>query len=342
MAEQFDPRITPWHIDESEFYEIEDAHQQREFLLRYAVLAPSGHNTQPWSFRITDVGIEVYPDYSRRLPVCDPTDRELMMSIGAAVTNLRVAAAHFGFESTVLYEASDDPNLPIALVTLRETCDTDDELRHLFGAVTKRHTVRVDFDRREIEPEILDRLCEFVESSEELRFVMPHERDRTAELVEEADRRQMKDDEWREELSHWVRPNESSECDGLTGDAFGIPGPLSAFAPWLVRSIDLGESRGRHDRELVQHAAGLIVLVSDNDRVALLRAGESLELLLLTLTSLGIQYAFLNQPLEVPELRRELWKLIRTPKPPQLLLRIGYARPPQRAMPRRPVNNVTV
>jgi hypothetical protein len=46
---------------------------------------------------------------------------------------------------------------------------------------------------------------------------------------------------------------------------------------------------------------------------------------------------------EVPDLRRELWKLIRTAKPPQLLLRIGYARPSQqKPMPRRPTDVVTV
>jgi len=339
MAEQFDPRLTPWHIDESEFYEIEDATAQKEFLLRYAVLAPSGHNSQPWTFRIVADGIEIHPDYTRRLPVSDPTDRELLLSIGAAITNLRVAAAHFGFDSTVLYESTETPDLPVALVTLRETSDPDEKLRHLFGAITKRHTLRNDFESREIEPETLDRLCGIVESSESLRFVLPQERARASELVEEADKRLMADDRWREELSEWVRPNETSAGDGMTGDAFGIPGPLSAFAPWLIRSFDLGETRGHRDREMVEHAAGLIVVIGDDDRTSLLRAGEALEYLLLSLTSLGVQYAFINQAIEVPDIRRELWKLIRTPKAPQLMLRIGYTSARQRPMPRRPVEH---
>lgn len=342
MAEQFDPRLTPWHIDESEFFEIENAVAQKEFLLRYAVLAPSGHNTQPWSFRIVEDGVEVYPDYSRRLPVCDPIDRELLISVGASITNLRVAAAHFGFDSTVLYDSSEDASAPVALVTLRETCDPDEQLRRLFPSITNRHTLRTDFDQREIEPETLDRLCELVESSEILRFVLPQERTRTSELVEEADRRLMADDQWRAELSNWVRPNETSAGDGMTGDAFGIPGPLSAFAPWLIRSFDLGEARGKQDRTMIEHAAGLIVVTGDDDRGSLVRAGEALELLLLSLTSFGVQYAFANQAVEVPEIRRELWNIVRTPKPPQLMLRIGYARGKTRPMPRRPLDAVTV
>ena len=101
----FDPRVTPWQIDESEFASLIGVEDQIRFLLRYAVLAPSAHNTQPWLFKVVPDGVEVYPDVTRRLAVIDPDDRTLLMSIGAAITNLRVAAAHFVFESSVLYEA---------------------------------------------------------------------------------------------------------------------------------------------------------------------------------------------------------------------------------------------
>jgi hypothetical protein len=331
-----DPRREPWLIDEADFYEIEEARAQKEFLLRYAVLAPSGHNTQPWTFHIADEGVEVRPDYSRRLPVADPADRELMISIGAAITNLRVAAAHFGFESTTLYDGDG------ALITLRETCKPDEQLCALFPAITQRHTNRADFDRRPIDPETLDRICSAVDESELTRFIAPTERARTAELVDEADHRLLADPDWRNELAEWVRPNESDCVDGMCGDAFGIPGPLSAFAPWLVRNFDLGEARGKHDRMLAENAAGLIVVTSDDDRTALIQAGETLERLLLVRTSLNVQYAFLNQPVQLPDLRRELWHIIRTPKPPQLLLRIGYAPKVKLAMPRRPINATTL
>lgn len=341
MSSEFDPRISPWHIDESEFYEIDSPRGQKEFLLRYAVLAPSGHNTQPWYFRLADEGIEVFADYSRRLPIADPGDRELLISVGAAITNLRVAAAHFGFESTVLYAPRFEEFLPLALVTLRETCDPDPQLRRLFSAITRRHTSHAEFERREIDTETLERVCDAVEASDNMRFVLPHDRVAVAEIVEEAGRLLMADQRWRKELASWIRPNASGATDGICGDAFGIPGPLAAFAPYLIATFDPGAARAHHDRELTENAAGLIVVTGDDDRVSLVRAGETLERLLLTLTTLGVQYAFLNQAVEVPQLRRELWRLIRSPKAPQLLLRIGYAKPVTPAMPRRPVNTVT-
>ncbi|MCC7575516.1 MAG: nitroreductase family protein, partial [Methanomethylovorans sp.] len=38
-------------------------------LIHYATMAPSGHNTQPWKFRIQQQMICICPDLSRRLPV---------------------------------------------------------------------------------------------------------------------------------------------------------------------------------------------------------------------------------------------------------------------------------
>ncbi len=332
-----DPRVAPWQIEESEFYELDDARAQLEFLLRYAVLAPSGHNTQPWTFHITKQGVEVFADPARRLPVADPNNRELMISVGAAITNFRVAAAHFGFDTRVCHHDGDGP---VATIALTETCNADPSLRGLFSAIPRRHTNRSSFDQRPLDPDTLDRLIPFVENCELTRFVVPHERARIAELVEEADRRLLADEAFRNELADWVRANETSDADGIPADAFGIPGPLAAFAPWLVRTFDLGQERGRSDRQMTEEAAGLIVISSDEDRSSWIRAGEALERLLLALTALGVQYAFLNQPVQVPELRRELWNLIRTPKAPQLLLRIGYAPPVRRAMPRRPVTAV--
>ena len=50
--------------------------QLRE-LVRFATLAASGHNTQPWLFAIEENAIKIHPDYRRRLPIVDPRDREL-------------------------------------------------------------------------------------------------------------------------------------------------------------------------------------------------------------------------------------------------------------------------
>ena len=67
-------------------------------IMLLATRAPSGHNTQPWRVRVLGqerwiIGI----DESRRLPGVDPMARETILSLGAFLENLMVAAKHYGY-----------------------------------------------------------------------------------------------------------------------------------------------------------------------------------------------------------------------------------------------------
>lgn len=65
-------------------------------VVRYAALAASSHNTQPWRFLIADRTIEIRPDFRRRMPAVDPDDHHLFVSLGCAAANLALAAAAIG------------------------------------------------------------------------------------------------------------------------------------------------------------------------------------------------------------------------------------------------------
>ena len=54
------------------------------FMIESACKAPSGHNTQPWLFKIGASEIDIYPDFSKELPIVDPSHRELFVSLGCA------------------------------------------------------------------------------------------------------------------------------------------------------------------------------------------------------------------------------------------------------------------
>ena len=45
------------------------------FMVEQAVKAPSGHNTQPWLFKINQDNIEIRPNFEKKLPVVDPDNR---------------------------------------------------------------------------------------------------------------------------------------------------------------------------------------------------------------------------------------------------------------------------
>ena len=75
--------------------------------VRYATLAPSGHNTQPWRFSIGENRIDIRPDLSRRTPVVDPDDHHLFVSLGCAAENLILAAGARGRPGELYFEAAN-------------------------------------------------------------------------------------------------------------------------------------------------------------------------------------------------------------------------------------------
>jgi hypothetical protein len=87
--------LAAWNIDPSRFPVTGPAIDKARFAVGYAILAPSSHNTQPWRFIVNGDELLVCADRNRSLPHIDPFDRELIISCGAALFNMRVALAHF-------------------------------------------------------------------------------------------------------------------------------------------------------------------------------------------------------------------------------------------------------
>ena len=108
--------------------------------LAAAVAAPSIHNTQPWLFRPRGTGVDVVVDRRRHLDVADPDGREMHISVGAALFNLRVAMLARGREPLVgLLPDPDRPDLA-ATVEVGPATAPDAWTRALAEAVDRRHT----------------------------------------------------------------------------------------------------------------------------------------------------------------------------------------------------------
>ena len=90
-------------------------------ILHYASLAPSGHNSQPWYVRlIDDRKMIIGADPERRLPAVDPNSREMMLSLGAFVENLSLAAGDMGYEAQIELRDGSPREQEVLEVTLRK------------------------------------------------------------------------------------------------------------------------------------------------------------------------------------------------------------------------------
>src|SRR3712207_8375749 len=110
---------------------------------------------------------------------------------------------------------------------------------------------------------------------------------------------------------------------------------LSLAGPFAIRTFDTGRGQAAKDRQLAEGSPVLAILGTGGDAPPKwLAAGQALARVLLGARTEGVWASFLNQPIEVPELRPRLRDAIGQSGFPQLLLRMGYG-PEVRPTPRR-------
>lgn len=313
-----------------------------EFLLRYVVRAPSGHNTQPWRFQIADGRLHLYAERGRALPVVDPEDRELVMSCGAALAHVTVALRHFGYAGDVSRFPDPANRDLLATVSLGQAHTPRSDDHQLFEAIDNRRTHRAAFETRSVPRQLLAQLGRDTRRAGATlhAFTEDDHKAAIAALVGEGDRAQFSDAGFRHELAAWIRPNRTRRPDGMPGYAFGISDLPSMLGPTLVATFNTGAGQARKDEQLALTAPALLVLTTAHDTPSeWLTAGQAVAVLLLRAAASGLSASFLNQPIEVPSLRVRLRDLVATDRCPQLLLRIGYGTI-TRPTPRRTVADV--
>lgn len=309
----------------------------------HAILAPSSHNSQPWRFHIEGSAVELWADRTRALPHVDPNDRELTISCGAALYSLRVALRRFGYEP--ITEVLCEPHEPdlLARVTLGGRVVPTSEDIELCEAIGRRRTNRGRYEDRPVPLDTVVALRSAAEIGDAWIAMVQDQprRHALAELIADCDRKQWHDHEFRRELAAWLRSNRHGATDGMPGYSMGLSDVAATFSPLVVRTFDRGDGQAAHDLELAEGAPLLAVLGTVRDAPHdWVLAGEALGRTLLTATVHGLAASFLNQPIEVPELRPKVREIVGIDGAPQLIIRIGYPTTDVRLTPRRPIEDV--
>jgi hypothetical protein len=314
--------------------------EQIRELIRYATLAPSGHNTQPWRFAVLEDTIRILPDYSRRLPVIDPLDRELWISLGCALGNLEIAAQKAGYATETAYPTPDADNLAVHLRPMRLQGPAP-----LADAIPHRQSTRSPYDGHPVPLVDLRKIenAAFLPGISLQILTASEQKAAVLEYVKSADQRQYGDQYFVNELVSWLRfnrPEALHHLDGLYTRCSGNP----EIPRWLGKRLVTTASAGRQratDESVIRSSSGLIVVAAaQDDKRHWIETGRLYMRLALTMTGLGIKTAFVNQPVEVASLRSQFQSYLNLgTAQPQLLLRFGYAAAMPRSL-RRPVEQV--
>ncbi|MHC1765809.1 MAG: nitroreductase family protein [Verrucomicrobiia bacterium] len=333
----------PWQVSPEDVPADGTSEEQLWFALSKAILAPSTHNTQPWHFAIRRNEVDLMADYSRDLPVVDPQGRELILSCGAALFFLQLALRYLGVEPRLDLFPSDDRPDWLARVHLGPKGETPTDSILLFQAIPKRSTNRKAFKPDPVPEALLSELEGAAQAEGAWFRILRDETERAAaaDLIAEGDRRQWADRQFRKELAAWVRPPSSRRRDGLPVSTQDLGPLMSRAGPFAIRTFDLGKGHAAKDQDIALHSPVLAVLGTENDTpAAWLAAGQALARVLLEAQSEGLSASFLNQAIEVAELRPALGEITALPGFPQLLLRMGYGQPAPHTR-RRGVREVT-
>ncbi|MGL5004908.1 MAG: hypothetical protein ACRDAM_18365, partial [Casimicrobium sp.] len=153
-----------------------------------ATQAPSSHNTQPWRFVATESTIELWADRQRALQFNDAHHRELTISCGCALLNLRIAAEQHGLQAHIALmpdSSKTDLLASVSFSMLSENC----ALLSLADAVGKRHTYRRRYLSTPVAQSDIIELAQqaALEHAQLHHFADPRDRDHVESLVAQAD-----------------------------------------------------------------------------------------------------------------------------------------------------------
>ena len=293
----------------------------------YASKAPSGHNTQPWKFHITDSTITVLPNLDVALPVVDRNNRELFISLGCAIENLCIAASYFGYTNHII-ECSIEA---IILELTKNALTIEDSLFH---QIEKRQTNRNIYNGNKISDGILQQL-QSIPKENGIQFYFTEINTPFANTITQyimkGNEIQMADIAFKNELLSWMRFNKKqveATHNGLSYLVFGNP-PLPRILARPIVSLFLKpNAQNKSDRKKIDSSSHFVVCATQRDTIEeWINLGRTLQRFLLKVTEIGISYAFLNQPCEVAALAFDLREKLPVNKEhPTLIMRIGYAK----------------
>jgi nitroreductase len=296
-------------------------------VLECAQLAPSVHNTQPWTFAVIGDSIEVRADHDRGLAVLDPTSRELAISCGAAIELAGIAVRGLGWKCVTRVQPDADDSSLLAVLDVGIRRWPTDSDRELYDAIPRRYTDRGDYEPAELSAAELDVLRGGVSECGAWLKVLDRDGDRLAviQALSHAEAAEASDPGYRAELADWIRTGPAP--DGLPPAAIRRTTPDET-----VNDVPLRDFSGLNQHEqpgdtatapAVERDLLLMIGTEADDQQSWVQAGRALGWLLLSLTSRGLSSQPLGQAIDLESTRWSLATQLGLIGHVQFLLRVG-------------------
>lgn len=334
--------LKEWDVSAEDFPAGGSFEEIIKHCLRYAILAPSTHNSQPWLFKITRNRCTVMIDKSVKLPEGDPSGSYLYISLGCCLENLIVAAKYFGVFKSVKYLKNSKEKVAEILFTTNGRTRKDDRL---IKAINSRLNARGLFKKKRVSNQIINHISS-IRTKEGVRVFIIDEKkkiNQIAELTAKGIKRVYSRKRFRNELSSMINNNLSPKRVGIPGYALKLPLIISMIFPFLMKVRDLSPVISKLNFQSVKTLPLIFVITSEKESSEYwVRVGRTMERIMLELNSRGVQTSIFVASLEVDRLRKKVKKIINAQSEPQIIFGAGYIKGTTKHTPRIPLQRKIV
>ena len=318
-----------WSINIDDFHKQPTEADKLRFLLNFAVLAPSSHNSQPWRFEVEENEIKIFLEPTRRLVDSDKNYRQAYISLGCAITNIVTAANYYGFSCSVECCLDQRDEYLAARITITKSSASVvlDKNQFIFS-ISKRVTNRNKYEDKTPPKSFMQEIKCFSADDLEICVITDQaQKGCLADIAIAAGITAMEDKKFRLELSQYVKSNITLLSVGMPAFGMGIPILVSFVAPTLIKYLNMNRLSRKSDEALLKRHTPVFVVIAtrEDNPINWIKTGQVYERIALFSTHEGLTTAMWAAPIQIGEYYREFQKILQTGFRPQAFFRLGYA-----------------
>jgi hypothetical protein len=290
-------------------------------IIDYGIQAPSGDNSQPWKFVVTDdFEIKLYNLSEKDNPILNVHEGGSLISHGAVILNIKIAADSFGYKTFVAYLPDTlDKDLIATLSFEKNSIENHRYGISLIDSIKKRCTNRNHYDKN-LPINTIEDLFKIIERTELKVEIFTDQKDKdlisSSICISEEIILQTK--ELHELLFGdvaWTKKEELIKRHGLFVKTLEF-NPIQLFVFWLCRKwktisflnkkFGFAKFVGEQNSDIYK-SSGLLgfILIPNTDRISYIKGGELLQSIWLNSTNLGLGFQpvtglfFLNERIKI-------------------------------------------
>ena len=292
-----------------------------EKIIEYGTQAPSGDNSQPWIFTITnnnEILLENVPN--RDNPVLNVHQGGSLISHGAVILNIRIASEYFGYRAIISYFPDNNNNEIIAKISFeKNNPNTPILYSNLFDSIKKRCTNR-NYYKKDLPQNIKNEIEKSIKSTEFKvnLFYNQSDKDIISSCISLSEEVILSTKDLHELLFAdiaWTKKEESIKKHGLFVKTLEF-NPVQLFVFWLCRKwknisflndkIGFSNIVGKQNADIYKTSGLLgLIVIPNTEKITYVKAGELFQSIWIKSTELGLGFQpitglfFLNERIKM-------------------------------------------